>query len=328
MHAFWVVAEHSNGAVDRVTFELLGEARRLARESGGKTAAVLFGDRLEALVPPLAHYGADTVYTFQDDRLARYNPGVVVASLGELCAAQEPTLVLFPATSTGNDAAVRLSMERNWVYAARCVNFLRKDGDIEMVRPVNGQKVHATVRGQLAGPRLATVIPDVIGLDKPDPKRTATVVACTPVIPEETDVEVRRFIPGDPATIDLREAGIIVSAGRGVGSRDNMQLVYEFAAAIGGSVGGTRVAVDLGWLPRERQIGQTGKTVTPRLYIACGISGATQHTLGMKDSSTIIAINTDPAAPIFKIADLALETDVRELLPTLTQRFRQETGRK
>ena len=193
-----------------------------------------------------------------------------------------------------------------------------------MVRPLADHKVHAVVRSSRPGPRLATVIPDVIGVDRPEPSRSARMVRGELVMPDHRPIMVREFIPGDPRTVDLTEARIIVSAGRGVGAKENMRLVEEFAAALGGSVGGTRVAVDLGWVPHERQVGQTGKTVTPRLYVACGISGATQHTLGMKESATVIAINTDPGAPIFKIADLALETDVVELLPALTERCRQE----
>lgn len=326
MNGIWVFAEHSAGALERVTFELLGEARRLAKETTAEVTAVIFGERVGALTAPLAHYGADAVYVFEDERLRYYDPGLVGASLGRLCAAEQPVLVLFPATSTGSDVAVRLATEHDWPLMAGCVNFHIRDDEIEAVRPLADHKVHAFVRAARPGPRLATVVPDVIGVDRPDTSRSARVLQGEIVIPEQTAVEVRGFIPGDPRTLDLSEAEIVVSAGRGLGCKENMRFVQEFAAALGGSVGGTRVVVDLGWLPRERQVGQTGKTVTPRLYVACGISGATQHTIGMKDSATIIAINTDPGAPIFKVADLALEADVTELLPVLTQRCREERG--
>jgi len=144
-------------------------------------------------------------------------------------------------------------------------------------------------------------------------------------VPEAAPVAVGEFIASDPRTLDISEAEIVVSAGRGIGSRENIRLVQELADALGGSVGGTRVVVDLGWLPKDRQVGQTGKTVTPRLYVACGISGATAHTMGMKDAATIIAINTDAAAPIFRIAHLALQTDVSGFLPVLAARCLRET---
>ncbi len=327
MNEFWVFVEHSGAAVGRVTFELLGEARRLAKETGSQVAAVAFGERVDELVEPLAHYGADTVYVLEDARLRHYDPGLVVPALAGLCGTHQPALVLFPATTTGSDVAVRLALDQQWPLVQRCVNFQVRDGDIQMIRPLAEHKVHAVLGGARSGPRLATVEPDVIGVERPDKTRTARVVGVDLTVPDTRRIDVRGFIAGDPQTLDLTEAEIVVAAGRGVGSKDNMRLVYELAAALGGSVGGTRVVVDLGWLPRERQVGQTGKTVTPRLYIACGISGATQHTIGMKDAATIVAINTDPGAPIFKVADLALEADVTQVLPALTQRCQQECGK-
>jgi len=320
MSGILVFAEHNSGTVERVTLELLGEARRLAREAQVEVSAVVFGDRASALVEPLAHYGADVVYLFEDERLRHYDPGLVVASLGRLCEAEAPLLVLLPATTTGSDVAVRLSLEHDWPLAPRVMSVNLREGELEFVRPVAGQAVHAFVRGTSPGPRLATVAPEAIGVESPDTGRSARVARGELVVPEHSSIEVGEFTASDPRTLDISEAEIVVSAGRGVGSKANMRLVQELADALGGSVGGTRVVVDLGWVPKERQVGQTGKTVTPRLYVACGISGATQHTIGMKEAATIIAINTDPGAPIFKLADLALEADVAELLPVLTER--------
>jgi len=323
----WVVAEHSGDAVDRVTFELLGEARRLAKEAGGQVCAVALGDHVTPLVESLAHYGADTVYVVEDERLRYYDPNLVVATVGHLCSIRHPALVLFAATTTGSDTAIRLALERQWPFAPGCVNFHWNDGDIEMVRPMAGQKLHAIIGAARPGPRVASVVPDVLGFDAPDKKRSARVVSAEVVVPERSRVDVGEFIPGDPRTLDIAHADIVVAAGRGMGSKENMQLVEDLAAVLGGSVGGTRVVVDLGWLPRERQVGQTGAVVKPKLYVACGISGATQHTIGMRDAATIIAINTDAGAPIFKIADLALQADVTEVLPVLTRQCRQAGGR-
>jgi electron transfer flavoprotein alpha subunit len=319
----WVFVEHARGEVERVTLELLGEARRLAGETGGAVGAVVLGRDLESLLEVLARYGADRIYAFEDTRLERYDPDLFCGSVGSLCAELEPTLFLFPATTTGEDLAARIAFEREWPIASRCVNFRFRDGRLEIVRPVLGGKAHEVLAPAVPGPVLATVPPDVIGLDSPGPARSVPIER-RPLVPAApSKIALGPYVPADPRTLDLVEAEIVVAAGRGVGSKENLRLVEDLAEALGGSVGGTRVVVDLGWLPRERQIGQTGKTVRPRLYVACGISGATQHTLGMKDSGAIVAINTDPGAPIFKIADLALQADVRELLPVLAAKCRE-----
>jgi electron transfer flavoprotein alpha subunit len=323
MSSIFVFAEHNAGFAERVTLELLGEARRLAREMKSQVSAVVFGDRVSALPTTFAHYGADVVYVFEDDRLRHYDPSLVVPSLGRLIEAESPLVVLLPATTTGSDVAVRLAMEHDWPLAPRSMYVRLKDGALELVRPLANEAVHASFRPARNGPGLVTIPPDVIGVDPADPSRTARVVAGELVSSKTAQVEVGDYINSDPRKLDVREAEIIVSAGRGVGSKENMKAVEELADALGGSVGGTRVVVDLGWLPKERQIGVTGKTVTPRLYVACGISGATQHTIGMKDASTIIAINNDAAAPIFKIAHLAVQADVQTVLSALAARCRQ-----
>jgi electron transfer flavoprotein alpha subunit len=327
MSGIWVFAEHDSGALERVTLELLGEARRLARETEAEVFAVVFGDRVAALVDPLAHYGADVIHVFEDERLRHYDPGPVVASLGRLCEAQSARVVLLPATTTGSDVAVRLAMEHDWPLASRATATHVRDGDLEFVRPIARNAVHAFVRPARSGPCLVTIAADVIGVDRPDTSRSARVVREALVVPDAALVAVGEFIASDPRTLDILEAEIVVSAGRGVGSKENIRLVQELADALGGSVGATRVVVDLGWLPKDRQVGQTGKTVTPRLYVACGISGATAHTIGMKDAATIIAINTDAAAPIFKIADLGVQADVSSVLPVLAARCRRQPQR-
>jgi|HubBroStandDraft_5_1064220.scaffolds.fasta_scaffold152361_2 electron transfer flavoprotein alpha subunit len=323
MSGIFVFAEHNAGFPERVTLELLGEARRLAREIKSQVSAVVFGDRVSALSTSFAHYGADVVYVFEDDRLRYYDPRLVVPNLGRLIEAESPLVVLLPATTSGSDVAVRLAMEHNWPLASRSMYVRLKDGALELVRPLANGAVHASFRPARNGPSLVTIPPDVIGVDAADSNRTARVIVGELVSSKTVQVEVGDYINSDPSKLDVREAEIIVSAGRGVGSRENMKAVEELADALGGSVGGTRVVVDLGWLPKERQIGVTGKTVTPRLYVACGISGATQHTIGMKDASTIIAINNDAAAPIFKIAHLAVQADVHTVLSALTARCRQ-----
>jgi electron transfer flavoprotein alpha subunit len=203
------------------------------------------------------------------------------------------------------------------------VNLRLRDGALAITRTLAAGKIYAQLTPATAGPCLVTIASDVIGAGDPEPGHEAVVVRKKLVMPDAPLIEVRGLIDGDPGTIDLTEAETVVSAGRGMGASANVRLVEQLAEALGGSVAGTRVVVDLGWLPKARQVGQTGKTVRPRLYIACGLSGATQHTMGMKHSDTVIAINTDPAAPIFKIADLSVTADAIELLPLLTEKCRR-----
>jgi electron transfer flavoprotein alpha subunit len=327
MTEIWVLAECSAGNVEPVSFELLGEARRLARQLDARVAALVLGDNVERTAGILAHYGAETVYVIEDNRLRHYDPELFTTSIGELCARHRPTLILFPATSTGSDVAVRLSASYNWPLVPRCVQFRIRDGDIEMVRTFARHKFHGAMTGPSTVPRLATVAPDSLGIDRPDSERQAEIIFSPVIAPEQRQIDVGGFVPGNPRLLDLKEAEIVIAVGRGLGSPENMHLVEELADVLGASIGCTRPVVDLGWLTYPAQIGQTGTTVKPRLYLACGISGATQHTIGMKDASTILAINTDRGAPIFKIADLGLVADIKQILPLLIKLCRKECAK-
>jgi electron transfer flavoprotein alpha subunit len=323
MTEIWVLAECSAGGVEPVSFELLGEARRLARKLDVRVAALVLGDHVESTADVLAHYGAETVFVIQDDRLRHYDPELFVASIGELCVLHRPKLILFPATSTGGDVAVRLSASHNWPLVPRCVQFRVHNGEIEMIRTFAYHKIHGAMTGPGEGPRLASVAPETLGLDRPDPESRAKVVFAPAIEPEQRQIDMCGFIPGNPRELDLREAEIVIAVGRGLGSRENLRLVEDLADVLGASIGCTRAVVDLEWLTHSAQIGQTGTTVKPKLYLACGISGATQHTVGMKDANTILAVNTDRSAPIFKIADLGLVADVNQILPILIEQCRK-----
>ena len=327
MTEIWVLAEYWAGNVEPVSFELLGEARRLARKLNAHVAALVLGDNVESNAGALAHYGAETVYVIEDGRLRHYDPELFVTSIGELCALHRPTLILFPATSTGSDVAVRLSANYHWPLVPRCVQFRVYDGEIEMVRTFAHHKIQGAMTGTGEGPRLATVAPEMLGFDRPDTERRAEIVIAPAIEPEQGQIDMCGFIPGNPRLLDLTESEIVIAVGRGLGSRENMHLVEELADVLGASIGCTRPVVDLGWLTHPAQIGQTGTTVKPRLYMACGISGATQHTIGMKDANTILAINTDRGAPIFKIADLGLVADINQILPLLIKFCRKECER-
>lgn len=322
MKEIWVLAEHAGGELARVSFELLSEAARLARKLDASVAALILSDDSGGLCDGLARHGAGTVYVVDDRRLRHYDPNIATATMARLCRSHEPLLVIFAATSTGSDLAVRLATSEGWPLVARCVNFELRDGSIRPVRALAQGTVHGVYATAGNGPVLVTIAPETLGVERPDPDRPVRVTRVPAQVPPRRLLEVGDFVPGDPRMLDLREAERVIGVGRGIGTRENLHLVEEFADAIGASIACTRPLVDMGWLPHARQIGQTGISVKPRLYIACGISGATQHVLGIREADTIVAINNDPGAPIFELADLGIVGNIIEVLPALTARCR------
>ena len=320
MKRILVLVEHRDDELEQVSFELLGEATRLAAAENGEVLALVLGSGVHQFAPGLARHGAQKTLLADDPSLTHYDPNIWLATIAQLCEQQAPDLLLLPATSSGNDLAARLAVAKNWPLALRCSRVRTTEyGTIETARPLYDGKLQEWTKGVCPGPYLVTVAPGVLGVR---PSITEVPVVTAPVeviLPEDPRVRVTGFIPADPDHLDLTEADVIIAAGRGLGGEENVRMVKEVAVLLGGAVASTRVVVDLGWLGRETQVGQTGSRVRPRLYVACGISGATQHTVGMKESAAVIAINTDPAAPIFKIADLALNGDVGELLPAIIE---------
>lgn len=326
MNRILVLVEHRDGELEQVTHELLGEARRLVARQEGEVCAVLLGSDVERFAAELVRRGAHRVFVADDPRLARYDPGAWQATVAAWCQQHDPRLVLVPATSSGEDLAARLAVSENWALASRCTGVRFKGDRVEATRPVYGGKLQESIVGVGPGPFLVTVLPEVIGVGVSagaGESAAASAVAIPPVFPSHPAVRVTGFLAASPDTLDLAEADVVVAAGRGMGGEEGVRMVRELAALLGGVVASTRVVVDLGWLGRETQVGQTGRTVKPRLYVACGVSGATQHTIGMRESAAVLAINTDPAAPIFKIADLALNADVADVLPALIDRCRE-----
>ena len=317
-----VLTEHRDGAFEEVSFELLSEARRMARTKDGNVMAVVLGNGISNMVDELAGYGADRIFVADDARLAHYDPQIWQATLSALCQQEAPSLILLPATTTGEDLAARLAVTKNWPLYSRSTKIKFHQDQIQVVRPVYAGKLQETITSISGLTCLVTMIPGVIGVKPAESNTNATLVPIDVVLPIEKRIEVTGFVPADPHNLKLTEVDVIVAAGRGLGQAENVSLVKELAGLLGGAVGATRVVVDLGWLDRKTQIGQTGTTVKPRLYVACGISGATQHTIGMKDSSVIVAINTDPAAAIFNLADLSLNCDAVQLLPVLIDQCR------
>jgi electron transfer flavoprotein alpha subunit len=322
----WVLAEHRGGELEEVTKEMLAEAGHLASKLGGQVCSVLLGDDVGKLAIPLAHYGADLVYMAEHPLLSSYTTDAYTDVICGLVQQYQPAILIFGVTPNGSDLAPRLATRLGVNLASDCVSLdLTGDGQLIATKPAYQDKLYAKVLYPAAGLQIATLRPGVRGVDEADRSRRCEVVA-VPVIVGSERISTRRLgvIPADPRTVDVSEAERIVAGGRGVG--DNFDSLWELADILGAAIGGTRVAVDRGWLPLERLIGATGKTVKPRLYLACGISGATQHSIGMKDSETVIAINVDRTAPIFPLADLGVLADLNQVIPALIRRLRQQRG--
>ncbi|HWI74860.1 MAG TPA: electron transfer flavoprotein subunit alpha/FixB family protein [Baekduia sp.] len=328
MSAIWVVLPVGVPTPSRVIAELLGEAKRLADDLRGEVAAAVIGSLEPDETPEaLAGWGATRILRLRGGELDRFHPERFAAAAAAAIAAAEPVAVLFPGTMIGVDLGVRTSLLLHRRFMSGCVDFAIAGDHLRVTRPAAGGREHVTESVSKA-PYLVSLIPDTVGAGPPETGRTPVVddVACAPL----AAVALRDggFVPGDPATMDLVDAEVIVAGGRGLGSAEGFHAIEEVAELIGGSVGASRPAVEAGWAPYDRQIGQTGRTVTPKLYMACGISGASQHLAGMRDAQTIITINTDASAPINTVAKLAVVGDVQEVLAALVPMLRERAVKR
>jgi electron transfer flavoprotein alpha subunit len=316
----WVFAEHRDGKIKKVTLELLGAGRKLAKQTGEEVGALLFGQGVSGLASTLAAYGADKVYLADDDRLAQYTTDAYSKVLGDLIMEKEPSVLLLGCTVLGRDLAARVAQKVRTCLLSDCTGMELSEGQLVFVRPVYAGK--AFVKAVCPGlkPVLATVRPNVLIPDEPQAGRGAEVVEVA-VHLEQTDLRqvIKDVVMQISTRPELTEADIIVSGGRGMKGPENYKILEELADVLGAAVGASRAAVDSGWIPQSFQVGQTGKTVSPALYIACGISGSTMHLAGMRSSKCIVAINKDPEADIFKVADYGIVGDLFEVVPLLTE---------
>ncbi len=323
----WVVAEHLHDQFRRGTFELLGKGRRLADKLGVELAAVLLGDGVADMAKDLFAHGADKVYLAQDPVLAHYRTGPYTDVLSGMINHYKPEIVLVSATPQGRDLAPRVAARLSAGLTADCtgLDIDEEERLLVQTRPAFGGNLMATIVSRHARPQMATVRPGVMKALDPDPSRTSEVIE-VPVHLDERSViaKVVEIVQQETdGQVNLQDAEIIVSGGRGLGKPENFALIRELAEALGGAVGASRAAVDAGWIPAYHQVGQTGRTVQPKLYIACGISGAVQHLAGMSSADCIVAINKDPAAPIFNIATYSIVGDLFEIVPALTKKLRE-----
>jgi electron transfer flavoprotein alpha subunit len=320
----WVLAEQSEGQLNDINFEVLSYARQLADNLGGQVSAVAVGSNSQELAETLASYGADKVYLLHSPWLLEYCAELYVEALSKLFEAENPEIVLCGATLIGRDLAPRLAARLKTGLVSECISLvLNQEGLLLGTRLTHGGRVSSTIVCPTSKPQMATVKPGIMKVARPDTARKAEVTVITP---ELNQIDLRTSVQGvvraDPEKISLDEADVIVAGGKGVASRENFQLLEEIAKRLGGVVAGSLGAVDEGWLPHRKLVGQTGTTVAPKLYMACGISGSIYHVLGMRDSEFVIAINKDPNAPIFKVADMGIVGDVVEVTSAIIDQLR------
>lgn len=315
-----VIAEQRGGVLKKVTFELLGVGAELASRLGGSVEAALLGSGLDNLSEALAQHGAAKVYLADDPDLARYSSEGYCNTLAALIQTIQPAIVLAGATAMGKDLAPRLAARLGVGLASDCTALEIDNGRLLATRPIFAGKALAKVK--LNGdPQMATVRPNVLPVPAPDASRTPTVQPVAAVV-DRIRAKVVDIVSAGVGEIDVAEADVIVSGGRGVGGPEGFAPIRSLAKTLGAAVGASRAAVDAGWIEHSHQVGQTGKTVTPNLYIACGISGAIQHLAGMKTSKVIVAINKDPEAPIFKVANYGIVGDLFTVVPLLEQELK------
>ncbi len=320
----WIVAEQREGELRKVSFELVSEARRLADAMGQPVAAILLGSNIKEKAAELGKYGADKIIVADDDRLAIYTTDAYVSVIAQLAQAQEPAIILLGASVQGKDLSGRLAARLGVGVAQDCVAFSIEDGNLVAKRPIYAGKAYATVTYTDSVPQIATARPNVFELNEPDESRSVEVIDAEFSLDDsQLKTKVAEVIEEAGGKVDLTEAERIVSGGRGMKGPEEFAILEELADLIAATVGASRSVVDAGWRPHADQVGQTGKVVSPNLYIACGISGAIQHLAGMSTSKTIVAINKDPEAPIFQKADYGVVGDLFEVVPALTEALKK-----
>ena len=319
----WVVAESMDGKLRRVSFELLGKGIELARKLHARLAAVVAGEDAGAHVKALAAHGADRVYVADDERLARYTTAAYTSLLVDAIRTHNPIVVLLPSTSNGRDLAPRVAARLSVGLTADCVDLdVNENGLLAQYKPAFGGNIVALIYSRTL-PQIATVKPGMLQAAASDELRTAEVIRLA--MPRNDDersrlIDVRKEVPFEVAELD--EAERIICVGTGIGGPENLAAIEALARAMGAQIGATRRVVDQGWLPRHQQIGLTGKVVSPLLYIGIGVRGALNHTIGIQQAGTIVAINIDPNAQIFHTADFGIVGDWAETVQALTARLK------
>jgi electron transfer flavoprotein alpha subunit len=321
----WVFTEQKQGALNTASLEILGCACGLAKDLKEQVSAVILGSPkqgLEKMAIEMIRYGAQNVYIAQDKNLEKYSTIPYSNIIIDLVKEKKPSIMLFCATHIGRDLAPRISRNLEVGLTADCTELTIDPETKHMLqtRPAFGGNVMATIISPKSRPQLATVRPGVMEANKPTKKSKGKIIKIEPKLSKNDLITTLvKHIKEKHAKVNIKDAQVIVAGGRGVGNKKGFKLLEELAALLGGEVAGSRICMENGWIPLERQVGQTGQVVKPELYIACGISGAIQHKAGMQESRVIVAINKDTDAPIFEIADYAIQGDLHEIVPELTK---------
>lgn len=321
----WVIAEQENGQLMNVTFELLGAAKELCAKLEEKCCAVLVTAAAGELPQQLIAAGADVVYVVEDTKYADYDTELYTDAICQLSKKYDPASIMFGATDDGRDLAPRVAARLHTGLCADCTALdVTDDKLVAWTRPALGGNICATIICDVNRPQMGTVRPKVFKPAELDNTRTGEVIAFTPEAGAVSRVElVKKEALSSENAVKIDEADMIAAGGRGFGSKENFDVLEQLAALFENSaVAGTRAAIDEGWLTHSQQVGQSGKSVTPHIYFACGISGAIQHLSGMKDSDIIIAINKDAEAPIFTVAHYGIVGDVNVILPKLIEKIK------
>jgi len=318
-----IFAEHQDGKVKKSAFELVSKGAELASKVGGQVEAVLIGNISESATQELAQYGAKKIYILENAAFEKYNTLAYVKALADLVKQLQPEILIASASAAGKDFFPRLAARLDTGLASDSVALsIDTDGKLVATHPIYSGKALADIKIPNSKPQMALVRANSLGVGNAQSGAQAEVMKITADVGELKAV-MKELVKGASSKADLTEAEIIVSGGRAMKAAENFKILQELADVIGATVGASRAAVDSGYAPHDMQVGQTGKVVNPKLYLACGISGAIQHLAGMRTSKVIVAINKDPEAPIFTKADYGIVGDLFQVVPVLTQEFKK-----
>ncbi|MCX8109857.1 MAG: electron transfer flavoprotein subunit alpha/FixB family protein [Syntrophorhabdaceae bacterium] len=323
----WVYIEHKEGAVSPMSFELLGIGKILASDLGSNVCAFVIGDGVDGIAKEAIAYGASKVFAVEGATYKTFLPDAYSKAASFLLDKYKPEVALFRATSQGTDLAAATAGQLGFGLCTDSIGIKVDGGQVKLTRAAFGGNYTVTVVNEKAKPQIATVRPKSFAMpEKNDANQGEVVKEAFTVADADLHSKVLEFVKA-ATTVNLVEADIIVAGGRGVGKPEGFDLLKQLADVLGGAVGASRAAVDSGWIPYEHQVGQTGKTVKPKIYIACGISGAIQHLAGMRTSDCIVAINKDPDAPIFKAASFGIVGDYAQVIPKLIEKFKSKLNK-
>ena len=324
----YVFVQQMDNEIHNVSYELIGKGKELAQTLGTEVTAVLLGYKVKELCPKLAAYGADRVVLVEDPALEIYMTEPYTKVLACVVEKYKPEVFLYGATAIGRDLAPRVSARVHTGLTADCtgLDIQEQTNCLMMTRPAFGGNIMATILCPEHRPQMATVRPGVMQRIAPLADAKCQIEDFSVAgLAQSKNVEILEVVKKADSKMDIQDAKVLVSGGRGMGCPENFAMLDSLAKALGGTVSSSRAGVDAGWVEKSRQVGQTGKTVRPDLYIACGISGAVQHVVGMEDSGVIVAINKDPSAPIFEIADFGIVGDALKILPQLAGRVKEKS---